>query len=133
MLPRQTLVFLARDGDEYIAGAYAMRGARTLYGRHWGCSRDLPLLHFELCYYRTIDYCIEHHLDHLDAGAQGEHKIPRGFEPVTTYSAHHLREPVFRRVIADFLRRESAHVARQVQNIAAHSPYRASESAIPPP
>lgn len=132
-LPRQTLVFLARDGDEYVAGAYAMRGTRTLYGRHWGCSRELPLLHFELCYYRTIDYCIQHGLEHFDAGAQGEHKIPRGFEPVTTYSAHYLREPRFRRAIADFLRRETAQVALQVRNLAAHSPYRAPDHAATSP
>lgn len=127
-MPDETLVILARDGDTYVAGAFAVRGKNTLYGRHWGCSRDIPFLHFELCYYRTIDYCITQGLERMDAGAQGEHKIPRGFEPVTTYSAHYIREPGFRRAVDDFLGREAEAMRQRVHEIEAHSPYRAPGS-----
>ncbi len=125
-MPAQTLVFLARRAGEYVAGAFALRGRATLYGRHWGCSEQFPFLHFELCYYRTIEYCIAHGLARLDAGAQGEHKIPRGFLPVRTWSAHWIADPRFRAAVADFLRRETRVIESHIEELDAHSPYRES-------
>ncbi len=122
-MPDAPLLLLARDGEEYVAGAFALRGGDTVYGRHWGCSRYVRHLHFELCYYRFIDYAIERGLRHFDAGAQGEHKVPRGFVPVRTWSVHWLRDPGFRRAVADFLRRETVAVERYVDDVAEHTAY----------
>lgn len=123
-VPDQTLLWLARRDGRYVAGAFALRGPDTLYGRHWGCSEMIPGLHFELCFYRTVEYCIAQGLGRLDAGAQGEHKLARGFEPVATWSGHWIREPGFRRAIADFCRREAAVVDEYMAGLAARSPYR---------
>lgn len=121
------VLFLARLGAEYVAGAFALRGADTLFGRHWGCNRFVKHLHFELCYYQTIDYCIRQGLSRVDAGAQGEHKIARGFNPVKTWSVHWIRDPAFRRAVADFCRREAAHIDDYVTSVAAQSAYRESD------
>ncbi|MSR15398.1 MAG: GNAT family N-acetyltransferase [Gammaproteobacteria bacterium] len=118
------VLFLAKDGNDYVAGAFALRGPDTLYGRHWGCRGYIKNLHFELCYYRTIEYCIEHGLTRLDAGAQGEHKIPRGFTSQKTWSLHWIRDPGFRRAVADFCRREQGHIADHIEAVDAHSAYR---------
>lgn len=126
-LPEAPLLLFARAGDEYVAGAFALRGGDTVYGRHWGCSRYVRHLHFELCYYRLIDYCIRHGYRHFDAGAQGEHKVPRGFVPLKTWSVHWLRDAGFRRAVADFLRRETVAVDRYVESVEAHSAYRHDE------
>ncbi|MFO1435880.1 MAG: GNAT family N-acetyltransferase [Gammaproteobacteria bacterium] len=123
-LPDLTLLLLAKRGGQYVGGAFAMRGTHTLFGRHWGCSEFIPYLHFELCYYRTIDYCIANSLSRLDAGAQGEHKLARGFAPVRTTSIHWLRDHGFASAVADFLRREQIMVDRYILDLAAHSPYR---------
>ena len=123
-LPRQTLLILARQGTEYVAGAYAMVGADTVYGRHWGCSEHLPFLHFELCYYQTIDYCIHHGLGGVDAGVQGEHKLNRGFEPVPATSFHWIRHPGFRRAVQDYLHRETPHMQAYLAELASHLPYK---------
>lgn len=122
-MPEAPVLLLARDGDEYVAGAFALRGGDTVYGRHWGCSRFVRHLHFELCYYGFIDYAIARGLRHFDAGAQGEHKVPRGFVPVRTWSVHWLRDPGFRRAVADFLRRETVAVERYVEDVGAHTAY----------
>lgn len=124
MLPHAVLLALAARGDEYVAGALFLRGDDALYGRHWGTSEYHPALHFELCYYRGIDYCIREGLARFEAGAQGEHKIWRGFLPVRTWSAHWIRHPRFRDAVADFLSRERAAVTRYIQELQAHSPYR---------
>jgi hypothetical protein len=130
VMPDATLVALARDGREYVAGAFAMRGRTTLYGRHWGCARAYPFLHFELCYYQTIDYCIREGLQCLDAGAQGEHKIARGFEAVATHSAHWIGDPGFRRAVKEFLARETRMVNLRIEAVAAHSPYRITDARV---
>lgn len=122
-MPETPLLLLARAGGEYVAGAFALRGGETVYGRHWGCSRYVRHLHFELCYYRLIDYCIQRGYRHFDAGAQGEHKVPRGFVPIRTWSVHWLQDPGFRRAVADFLRRETAAVNRYVESVEAHTAY----------
>lgn len=123
-LPRSTLLWLASQDGEYVAGAFALRGDRTLYGRHWGCSREIEFLHFELCYYRTIDYAIEQGLERLDAGAQGEHKVMRGFEAVKTWSGHWIAHPGLREAVARFLDAEGRQVDGYVRAVAAHVPYR---------
>lgn len=104
--PDLPLLILARDGRRYVAGAFALLGNDTLYGRHWGCNVGYRNLHFELCYYQTIDFCIRHGLARLDAGAQGEHKLGRGFVPTATGSCHWLEDTRFRTAVADFLARE---------------------------
>ena len=96
----------------------------TLFGRHWGAVEHHPFLHFELCYYQAIDYAIANKLKRVEAGAQGEHKIARGYMPATTYSAHYIADPALRRGIADYLKRERAYVAAVGQELAATSPYR---------
>ncbi len=123
-MPEAPLLIFARDGDDHVAGAFALRGRDTLYGRHWGCTRHVRHLHFELCYYRFIEYAIASGLRHFDAGAQGEHKIPRGFEPLRTWSVHWLRDPAFRRAVAGFLQRESVAIDRHVDEVGAHTAYR---------
>ena len=103
------LVFALREGKP-IAGALNMIGADTLYGRYWGCTQDVPFLHFELCYYQAIDAAIARGLKRVEAGAQGEHKLSRGYRPTPTWSAHFLPDPGFRQAVANFLAHESEAV-----------------------
>jgi predicted N-acyltransferase len=103
------LILAERDGVP-IAGALNLIGGNALYGRYWGCTEDVPFLHFELCYYQAIDAAIARGLATVEAGAQGEHKLARGYAPVPTWSAHYIPDPAFRRAIADFLVRERAAV-----------------------
>ena len=107
---RVLLILAERDGEP-IAGALNLIGADALYGRYWGCTEDVPFLHFELCYYQAIDAAIARGLGSVEAGAQGEHKLARGYAPVTTWSAHYLPDANFRRAVADFLTREREAVA----------------------
>ena len=123
MADKVLLIFAERDGRP-IAGALNLIGADTLYGRYWGCSEDVPFLHFELCYYQAIDAAIERGLTTVEAGAQGEHKLARGYEPTPTYSAHYIRDPAFRRAIADFLARERDAVAADGAFLAELTPFR---------
>lgn len=108
---RQIVLIMAFDGDEPIAGALNFIGPDALYGRYWGCTRDVRFLHFELCYYQAIELAIELGLPRVEAGAQGGHKLARGYEPVSTYSAHWIADPGFRIAVADFLKRERDGVA----------------------
>lgn len=105
------VLILAMDEGEPIAGALNFVGTDAIYGRYWGCTRDVRFLHFELCYYQAIDLAIERRLPRVEAGAQGGHKLARGYEPVQTWSAHYLVEPGFREAVADFLEREREGVA----------------------
>jgi hypothetical protein len=100
------VLVMARENGQWIAGALNFKSKDTLYGRYWGCSSEREFLHFEACYYQGIDYCIEHGLQRFDPGAQGEHKIQRGFEPIATGSCHWLQHADFARAIADFLGEE---------------------------
>jgi uncharacterized protein len=125
-MPNAPLLVLAKYEDDYVAGSFSMRGTDTLYGRHWGCSQHFKQLHFELCYYQTIEFCIEQGLSKFDAGAQGEHKIMRGFDPVKTWSAHWISDPRFRTAIADFLRRETLHIDQYVDELSSHKAYKKS-------
>ena len=109
-----SLMFLAMRDGVPIAGALNFIGADTLYGRYWGAIEEVPFLHFELSYYRAIDWAIEHKLATVQAGAQGEHKLARGYEPVITRSVHFLPNPGFRRAVSDFVDREREAVAMEL-------------------
>jgi uncharacterized protein len=127
MADRILLVMAKRNG-RWIAGAINFIGSHTLFGRHWGAIEQHPFLHFELCYYQAIEYAIEQKLARVEAGAQGEHKIARGYMPATTYSAHYIADPALRRAIADYLARERAYVAAVGAELAATGPYRQNEA-----
>jgi predicted N-acyltransferase len=122
------LIFLALDGGVPIAGALNFVGTDTLYGRYWGAIEDRPFLHFELSYYRAIDWVIEHGLACIQAGAQGEHKLARGYEPVVTPSVHFLPDPNFRRAVADFLLSEREAVRMELEWAREALPYRSDSS-----
>jgi len=128
-LPQSTLLFLARSGDEYIAGAFAMRNSDTLYGRHWGCLDQFRFLHFELCYYQTIEYCIRHNLQVLDAGVQGEHKVHRGFLPAPVCSAHWIADRNLRRAIERYLYDEHRLITHHMKQLSLHSAYKQTQGA----
>lgn len=122
----RVLLLLAYDEGEPIAGALNFVGGDTLYGRYWGCTQDRPFLHFELCYYQAIDAAIARGLQRVEAGAQGGHKLSRGYEPVRTWSAHWIADPGFRAAVADFLERERAGVAADQLWLGEHAPFRKS-------
>jgi hypothetical protein len=122
----QLLLFLACRGGRPIAGALNLAGADTRYGRYWGCTEEVPFLHFELCYYQAIEWTIENGRSSVQAGAQGEHKLARGYEPVVTRSAHFLPNPSFREAVAQFLEGERASVAREIEWLRTALPYRLS-------
>ena len=118
------LLVMARRGGRYIAGAINFIGSDTLYGRHWGCVEDHPFLHFEVCYHQAIDFAIARGLKTVEAGAQGEHKLARGYMPVTTHSAHYIAHPGLRRAVDDYLARERRDVAAAGEYLAEHGPFR---------
>ena len=118
------VLILAYDGDEAIAGALNFVGKDALYGRYWGCTREVRFLHFELCYYQAIDIAIARGLARVEAGAQGGHKLARGYEPVQTWSAHWIADPGFRSAVADFLERERAGVASDQLYLGGRTPFR---------
>jgi len=118
------LVVMAKRKGRYIAGAINFIGADTLYGRNWGAVEHHPFLHFEVCYYQAIEYAIAHKLRRVEAGAQGEHKLARGYLPATTYSAHYIAHPGLRRAIDEYLRRERAYVEAAGAELAAAAPFR---------
>ena len=118
------LLVMAKRNGRWIAGAINFIGSHTLFGRHWGAVEHHPFLHFELCYYQAIQYAIEHKLARVEAGAQGEHKVSRGYLPTTTYSAHYIVDPALRRAIEDFLKHERAYVAAAGAELAEAAPFR---------
>jgi uncharacterized protein len=123
MADRVLLVMAYREGKP-IAGALNLIGAETLYGRYWGCIEDVPNLHFELCYYQAMEFAIAHGLSKVEAGAQGGHKLVRGYEPVATWSAHYIADPRFRAAVADFLRAERQAVAQDRLFLGDRTPYK---------
>ncbi|WP_020410855.1 GNAT family N-acetyltransferase [Hahella ganghwensis] len=127
-MPENMLILMAEYSGRPVAGSLFFKDDNTLYGRYWGCVEDFDQLHFECCYYQGIDYAIEHHLRMFDAGAQGEHKILRGFEPVPTYSLHWIQHPQFRHAIADFLRQEKEGVEAYMADASTILPYRQTDS-----
>jgi len=126
-MPEQLLLVLAMKDDVYVGAALSFIGADTLYGRYWGCDAEYNALHFEACYYQGLDYCIEHGLARFDSGAQGEHKISRGFEPVTTYSTHWLKDAGFAKAVAQFVAREKQAIAHYKQDAANYLPFKRAQ------
>ncbi|MBV8458789.1 MAG: N-acetyltransferase [Acetobacteraceae bacterium] len=120
----KVVLMTAEHNGVPVAGALNVAGADALYGRNWGCRGDWPFLHFELCYYRAIDWAIDHKLKRVEAGAQGRHKIQRGYMPKPTYSAHWIAHPGLRRAISDFLRAERAEIRAEMAAVAEESPFR---------
>ncbi|MEL6622374.1 MAG: GNAT family N-acetyltransferase [Pseudomonadota bacterium] len=123
-LPEDCLLIMAKRGDTFVAGALNMIGGDCLYGRYWGALEHHPCLHFEICYYQAIDFALEHGLTRVEAGAQGEHKLARGYMPTSTYSAHWIFDPGFRRAVADYLEHERDHVDRAIDALASYAPFK---------
>ena len=122
------VLMMARRAGRYIAGAINFRGANTLYGRNWGCIEDHPFLHFEVCYHQAIDYAIAHGLSRVEAGAQGEHKLARGYRPVITRSLHHIADPGLSRPVAAYLAQERAQIADARTALEAEGPFRSTDN-----
>lgn len=123
-LADRAVLIMAKRNGRWIAGAINFIGSETLFGRHWGAIEHHPFLHFEICYYQAIDFAIAHGLTRVEAGAQGEHKLARGYLPVTTHSAHYIADPGLRRAIADYLVRERQYVEATGEELAAAGPFR---------
>lgn len=121
---RDIALIMARRNGRWIAGAINFIGSDTLFGRHWGAIEHHPFLHFEVCYYQAIDFAIHRRLKTVEAGAQGEHKIARGYLPQTTYSAHHIADPGLRRAVGDYLNRERQYVAAAASELTEAGPFR---------
>jgi uncharacterized protein len=120
----QIIMSIAYDGDAAVAGALHFVGADALFGRYWGARRDIPYLHFELCYYQAIEIAIARGLKTVEAGAQGGHKLARGYAPVATWSAHYIADAGFRRAVAEFLERERAAEEVEADFLAQHLPFK---------
>ena len=129
-MPRRVLAVLCRRGGQLVAGALLLRSATTLYGRYWGCSEQIEGLHFEACYYQGIEYCLRESLQRFEPGAQGEHKLARGFLPTATHSFHWIGDARFRGAIADALARERRALLAYGEDLAEHSPYARREAAM---
>src|SRR3954447_16928241 len=123
-MAKDVLLVMAKRNGRWIAGAINFIGSDTLFGRNWGAVEHHPFLHFEVCYYQAIDFAIQRGLKIVEAGAQGEHKLARGYLPQTTYSAHFIADPDLRRAIADYLKRERAYVAEVGRELAESGPFR---------
>jgi predicted N-acyltransferase len=120
----RVLLVMARRGERYVAGALNILGDDAIYGRHWGTIERLPFLHFELCYYQAIEFAVRHGYKRVEAGAQGEHKLARGYQPVLTHSAHDFADPRLGAAVAEFLRWERSAVAELVAEHEAELPFR---------
>ncbi|MFQ5783818.1 MAG: GNAT family N-acetyltransferase [Alphaproteobacteria bacterium] len=121
------VLMMAKHDDRYVAAAFNMLGGNALYGRNWGATEYHPFLHFELCYYRAIDFAIERGVARVEAGAQGPHKIARGYLPAPTYSAHWVRHPGLRDAIARFLSAERKETGEEIEFLGGHAPFRKTE------
>ena len=126
-MPESIVLVMAKHDNQYIAAALSFRGSDTLYGRHWGCEKEINSLHFEACYYQGIDYCIQHGLKSFEPGAQGEHKIARGFLPTPTYSAHWIANPMYKNAINEFLKHETRGMQHYIEQLGQHSPFRQAD------
>lgn len=126
-MPEQLLLILAIKDNTYVGTAFSLLGEESYYGRYWGCYEEYHSLHFEACYYQGLEYCINNQLTRFDSGAQGEHKIARGFEPVTTYSAHWVSDPEFAAAIKGFTKREASLMEKYRSNAAELLPFKNDE------
>ncbi|MCX7305311.1 MAG: GNAT family N-acetyltransferase [Hyphomicrobiales bacterium] len=132
-MSQDVLLVMARRDGRYVAGAINFIGSDTLYGRNWGCIEEHPYLHFEVCYHQAIDFAIERGLKVVEAGAQGEHKLARGYLPVTTQSAHFIVHEGLRKAVADYLKRERREVERMGEYLEEHGPFRKGELQVNEP
>ncbi len=132
-MAERILLVMAKRQNRYIAGAINFIGDTRLYGRNWGCIEDHPFLHFEVCYYQAIDFAIARGLGRVEAGAQGEHKLARGYRPVITTSAHDFPDPAFRRAIAAYLEQERTYVREAADELASATPFRHEDQDEPTP
>jgi len=126
-MPDKIVLVMARRGADYIAGAFNILGRDTIYGRNWGAHREYRFLHFECCYYQAIEFAIQRGLTRVEAGAQGPHKLQRGYLPTPIYSAHWIPDAAFRRAVAAFLDREREMVEQKIEHLAEYSPFRQEE------
>jgi hypothetical protein len=120
----RVLLMLALRGGKPIAGALNFIGDECLYGRYWGCTEEVPFLHFELCYYQAIEWAIVNSRARVEAGAQGQHKLARGYRPTPVISAHYIPNPGFRQAVADYLARETQAVIEEIEYLDQHGPFR---------
>ncbi len=127
-MPDRILLVMAKRAGRYVAGAINLIGDMALYGRNWGCIEDHPFLHFEVCYYQAIDFALARGLKRVEAGAQGEHKLARGYRPVEMHSAHDIADPALRKAVADYLKRERSYVRSAVDEYAGLTPFRQDET-----
>ena len=118
------MLVMAKRQGEYIAGAINFVGSHTLFGRHWGCIEDHRFLHFEICYYQAIEYAIENKLKNVEAGAQGGHKLARGYEAQMTHSAHYIAHTGLKNAVEEYLKYEKNEVKKNNEWIQQHSPYK---------
>ncbi len=125
----KVLLIMAKRNGRFVAGALNLIGSEALYGRYWGAMEDLPFLHFEVCYYQAIDFALKHGLKRVEAGAQGAHKLARGYLPTTTHSVHYIPDPSFRRAVANYLAEERREVAFQGEVLSGHAPFRHEDNA----
>ncbi|HET7127312.1 MAG TPA: GNAT family N-acetyltransferase, partial [Lysobacter sp.] len=125
-MPRNLVIMLGERDGEPVSGALCLRGGDTLFGRYWGASEQLPGLHFETCYYQGVDYCLRERLARFEPGAQGEHKIARGFLPTIVRSRHWIADPRFAAALRDWCRDERRGVRDYAAMLATHSPFKAS-------
>ncbi|MDQ8726271.1 GNAT family N-acetyltransferase [Bradyrhizobium sp. LHD-71] len=123
-MPDDILLVMARRNGRWIAGAINFIGSETLFGRHWGAIEHHPFLHFEVCYYQAIEFAIRRGLKRVEAGAQGEHKLARGYLPTETFSAHYIPDPGFRHAVAGYLKRERQYVSHAVDELTEYAPFR---------
>lgn len=121
------LLIMAKRNGKYIAGAINFIGSDALYGRNWGCIEDHPYLHFEVCYHQAIDYALTHKLSRVEAGAQGEHKLARGYQPITTHSAHYIAHSGLRSAVSDYLERERMEIEKINVHLSQHTPFKKHE------
>jgi len=126
VMPEDILLIMCRREGRYVAGALNFIGSDTLFGRNWGCIEHHPFLHFETCYYQAIDFAIERGLQKVEAGAQGSHKVARGYLPQATYSAHWICDKNFRRAVADYLQQERRYVQQDIAHVEEHSPFKST-------
>ena len=126
-MPEDILLVMAKRDGRYIAGALNFIGGDTLFGRNWGCIEDHPFLHFELCYYQAIDFAIARGLNRVEAGAQGTHKLARGYAPHRTYSAHHITHEGLREAVAHYLESERQYVDNDIAALSRYTPFKKSD------
>jgi predicted N-acyltransferase len=123
-MPKSLLLIFASRNGKRIAGAFNLFDAKKLYGRSWGALEYIPGLHFELCYYQAIDFCLANQIEVFEGGAQGEHKLARGFLPVTTWSAHWLAHPEFASAVDNFLEQEKSSISHYLEELEGSSPFK---------